>query len=367
MTKTKRPTTLYPHPFSKAYWRDAASELKDTKILAFAALMIAVRVAMKLLYIPLAPGLRINTAFVANALGAMVFGPVVASLCAVVTDILGYLMNPEGFYFIPFLFQEVAGSVIFALFLYRTKATPVRAMLSRFCICVFCNMVMQIPFNMWYYHVLYEGEKTYTLAMALPGVIKNICMFPIESVALTLFLSIMVPITNRMGLTFTGADAKEALKFSKKQLVLLAVLFVVAVGSLLGYMNYYYNTTNLITKSEGTQRYDANCAVTKGLVDSTDEYDDLVLVTTVTNSHKAFLSDEMNYTAIVFRVDMEALENYEIQGCTTAEEKLEYLRGVSKTPATKAAEAGVMEQVGIVNLVLNEKTGEVVSVQVTQE
>ena len=364
MSTKKRSTTLYDHPFSKAYWRDAASEIKDIRILAFAALMIAVRVAMKLLAIPLAPGLKINTAFLANALGAMVFGPVMAALCAAVTDILGYLQNPEGVYFIPFMFQEIAGSVIFALFLYRVKVTPVRTMLSRFSICVFANMIMQIPLYMWYY-ALYMGGKSYTLALALPSIVKNILMFPIESLVLTLFLSLMVPITNRMGLTFTGANAKEALKFGKKQLVVLAVLFVVAVGVLFGYLTYYYNTTNLITKSEGNQRYEANCAVTAGLVEKTDEYDDMVLVTTVTNSSKAFLSNEMHYTAILFAVDEEAMEAYEVSGCTTVEEKIEKLRGVSKTPATKAADAGALIELGTVTMVRNEKTGEVLSVTVT--
>ena len=43
MSRREKSNILYPHPFSKAYWRDAASELKDTRILVFAALMIAVR------------------------------------------------------------------------------------------------------------------------------------------------------------------------------------------------------------------------------------------------------------------------------------------------------------------------------------
>ena len=66
MSQTKN-KTLYSHPFSKAYWKDAAGELKDTRVLVFAALMIALRVAMKLVAIPLAPGLKINTAFIVNA------------------------------------------------------------------------------------------------------------------------------------------------------------------------------------------------------------------------------------------------------------------------------------------------------------
>ena len=52
MTRLQKSKTLYAHPFSKAYWRDAAMELKDVRILVFTALMIALRVAMKNVYIP---------------------------------------------------------------------------------------------------------------------------------------------------------------------------------------------------------------------------------------------------------------------------------------------------------------------------
>lgn len=362
MSAKTKSTTLYPHPFSKSYWRDAASELKDTRILVFAALMIAVRLAMKLLAIPLAPGLKINTAFLANALGAMVYGPVVAAICAVATDILGYLQNPEGVYFVPFVLTEVGGSVLFALFLYRAKVTPVRVMLSRFSICLLVNIVIQTPIYMWYY-ALYMG-KAYTLALAVPSIVKNILMFPIESVALTLFLKLLLPITNRMGLTHTGSNAKEALTFSKKQLVTLAVLFVVGIGSTCYYLSYYYNTTNLITKSQGDDRYNANCAVAQAIVDAKDEYDDMTLVTIVTKSGKKFLGSEMTYSALCFQVDEEALEGYEMEGCSTLEEKLKALRAMSKTPATKAAEAGVMEQIGTASVVINEKTGEILKCEV---
>ena len=33
MATRQKSTALYPHPFSKAYWRDAAAELKDIKML----------------------------------------------------------------------------------------------------------------------------------------------------------------------------------------------------------------------------------------------------------------------------------------------------------------------------------------------
>ena len=94
MPRIQKSTTLYPHPFSKAYWHDAAQELKDTKMLVVAALMIALRVSMKWTVIPLAPGLNINIgAPLINAMGAMIFGPVVAALAACVSDLVGYMLD----------------------------------------------------------------------------------------------------------------------------------------------------------------------------------------------------------------------------------------------------------------------------------
>ena len=53
MSNVNKSNKLYKTPFTPSYWRDAAAELKDTKMLVFAALMIAIRVALKLVAIPL--------------------------------------------------------------------------------------------------------------------------------------------------------------------------------------------------------------------------------------------------------------------------------------------------------------------------
>ena len=148
MSKAQKSNTLYSHPFSKAYWRDAAAELKDTHMLVFAALMIALRLVMKQVAIPITPFLKINTAYFVNALGAMVFGPVMAMLAACITDVLGYIIRPEGMYFLPFILTEVGGSLVFALFLYRAKVTTTRVMLSRFAVSLVINVLLQTPIMM---------------------------------------------------------------------------------------------------------------------------------------------------------------------------------------------------------------------------
>ena len=110
MSKT-RTTTLYKSPFSKQYWKDAAAELKDPRMLVITALMIALRIALKPLAIPLGPQLSIQTATLATALGCMIYGPVMAIPAAIISDTVGFMIFPTGDYFLPFVLTEIAGSV----------------------------------------------------------------------------------------------------------------------------------------------------------------------------------------------------------------------------------------------------------------
>ena len=256
MNQTKS-TALYQTPFSKAYWRDAALELKDTKILVFAALMIALRVALKGLSIPIAADLKINVGFFINALGAMVFGPVVAALSAAVSDTLGCLLFPSGVYFFPFIFTEMAGSLVFALFLYRARVTATRVILSRFCVDFFVNIVMTSPIMAWYYHVVFN--KSYAL-FQLPRIFKNLALFPLESVLLILFLMAMIPLAYRMHL---GYDTGDRLLLKKRQAILLGVLFLFAAGCVAGYFVYDYNYNDQASRLSTAEKVGVNTALTE--------------------------------------------------------------------------------------------------------
>lgn len=354
MSHKQKSNTLYPHPFSRAYWRDAAAELKDTHMLVFAALMIALRLVMKQISIPITPALRINTSYFVNALGAMVFGPVFAIICAAITDVLGYIIRPDGVYFLPFILTEVGGSLVFALYLYRAKVTTTRIVLSRFTINLLINIVLQTPIYMAYY-ALYMGGKQYTLLLAMPSIVKNILMFPIESFLLTLFLSVMLPITARLGLTYSGSDAKNELKFTKKQIATLAVLLVVGIGCVFGYLSYYYQNTSLSAKYSTEERYEKNTQMTQVLA-LNENVDPETTVTIVESAYKKFLSNETTYTVAVYTVEESQLEGYD--------KDLESIRGLSKSKAKAVADDGVLTYRETATIVLNDKTGEVLELTV---
>ncbi len=210
-------------PFSALYWKLSFAELKNPRVLVFAALMIALRIAVKSLGIPITADLRINITFFINALGAMVFGPVVATLSAAVSDTIGAVLFPIGAYFFPFIFIEMAGSLLFALFLYRADITPARVIASRFCISFFVNIVLTTPIMMLYYDVMLG--KAYTV-FNVPRIIKNLVLFPIEGILLTVFLAAVAPICLRFGY---GDFSVKRLKLTKQSIVGVAILFVVAV------------------------------------------------------------------------------------------------------------------------------------------
>ena len=335
--RVQRSTAMYETPFCAGYWRDAAAELKNTKMLVFAALIIALRVALKtLVKIPLAPNLDITPAFLANALGAMVYGPVVGALGAIISDVLGVMLKGDT-YFLPYVLTEIAGSVIFALFFYRQKITPTRVILSRFTICLCVNILLQTPIDILFQIVMY-GKSSY--ALTLPRIFKNLFMFPIESVVLTVFLRAMQPITHRMKLTYTKG---EGLHFEKKQVMLLVALVLVGALSVFGYMFVHYDNTSVTTGYSAQEVIDHNKQMHEILLDESDECDDLTVVTVIDYAAKPFLQNTVTYTVSV----------YQVKDGVTVDDTFWSLK---KTPASKHPD---LTKIAEATIVVDEKADQV--------
>lgn len=362
MSRSQKSTTLYPHPFSKAYWRDAAAEMKDIHMLVFAALMIAVRVAMKPLEIRLGPSMVIPLAYIANALGAMVFGPVVAIPAAIVSDFLGWVIKPIGPYFLPYVLTEVASSVTFALFLYRAKVNSTRLILSRFAICLFVNILLGTPINQWYRVVMLGKTAVW---MDFLHILKNVTMFPLESMILIPFMALMIPITNRLHLTY-GRDDKEAqknsLRFNKKQLIMTVALVLVGIMLVPVYLNQYYKSTSLSASYEAAERYTKNCEMNQNVLDKTDDWDDETTVTIIESAYRQFGKGTTTYNVAIYIVD----ENRVAEKAAEQEDSkttydLDTLRGYSKS---KAAADDAMQRVAYATIKVSNKNGEVLSFEI---
>ena len=355
MSKVQKSTALYKTPFSAAYWRDAAAELKDTKMLVVTALMIALRVALKPLAIPLGPQLSIQTAMLATALGAMIFGPVVAIPAAIISDTVGFMIYPTGDYFLPFVLTEIASTLFYALFLYRSNVTPVRVMLSRFCICFFVNVVLQQFIYAWWYAYIGNPEQAREQIlgiMTLSRILKNVCMFPIESVVLTLFLRFLLPVTKRAKLTY-GSDSD--MKFTTKQVVILLLLMIIGVASATGYLGYRYNTSSRSADYSTEERVANNHAMAELVLEKTDDWDDETVVCIVDSAYRGLFESETDYTVAVYVVDEAAFA----AGCAEDEGySMDTLWAYSKSGPKKDKYQSLIK-VASADVVKNEQTGEI--------
>ncbi len=221
--------SLYKTPFSGGYWRLAAADLKSVRMLVLAAMLTAMRIAIRGLSIHIGPGLRISFGFLVNSVGSMIYGPLLAIITSAITDTLGWMVFPDGAYFFPFIFLEIAGGVLYALFYYRAKLSAVRVLLGHFSVTLICNIIIS-PCLLYYYFLFYMGT-TYNI-LSLPRLIINLALFPVESVVLVLLFNALLPLTDRMGLTHTG---RTKMHLGKKEIVLLVVMTLISAAAIAVY------------------------------------------------------------------------------------------------------------------------------------
>lgn len=208
-------------PFSRAYWRTAAGELKSPRMWVPAALLVAIRIALKSVRIPLMENLYISVGFLPNALGSMIYGPVLALLTGFISDTLGALLFPVGAYFPPFAVVEVLGSLLFALFLYRAPVTVWRVAASKLSVNVVFNILLTPLLLAWM-----QGQAA--ILTSLPRIAKNLLLFPLESVLLAVLLNAMLIPLKRMGLI---PPEQARMTLTARHFLMFALLLVVAAAT----------------------------------------------------------------------------------------------------------------------------------------
>ena len=220
-----------PGLFSHAYWHQATANLRSTRMLIFAALIVALRVAVKAFKITLVPGLSMTFDCYVNALGSMVYGPVVALLAGAASDTLGCILFPSasGPYFFPFIFVEMSSGFIFALFLWRRRIDIKKILLSKFTVNMVCNVLLTSLVMKWSNYL--EG-KTYSV-ITLVRLCKNLVLFPLESLLIAIVLTAAVRPLSACGIKGIRFSVE---KLEEKHYWMIAGLALASVGLVLLYI-----------------------------------------------------------------------------------------------------------------------------------
>ena len=225
--------------FTKRYWQEAANQLGDIRMLTIAALIVALRIAVKFFKIPLAPGLNISLDAYVNSLGSLVYGPVVGLLVGAVSDVLGCIVTGQmGEYFLPFILVEMMSSFIFGLFFWKRKITLTKVIISKFTVNLVCNIIMTSLFNKWYYYLYFGIEKAQAYNIINGArIVKNLVMFPLEATLIVAVLTFALPVITRLKLVDKNLCYLE--KPSTKRLVLELVGFSVLSVALIVFYVFF--------------------------------------------------------------------------------------------------------------------------------
>jgi len=123
---------IFQSPFSPAYWRTAAQEMKNYRSLVFSALMIAACIVLSHCTIRVGEGLSVSVTFLARALCSLVCGPVMVILFGAAEDTLSFFLSSGGYpYFPGYMLTTISGCLIYALFFYRARITWRRIILAK--------------------------------------------------------------------------------------------------------------------------------------------------------------------------------------------------------------------------------------------
>jgi len=215
--KYARDLTVFSHPFSAGYWKMAAKELTDLRTLIFAALIIAIRVALKQLFIPVGENLSIYIGFIFTAVGGSIYGPVMALIVGTITDLLGFVVAPTGAFNPLFTLVEVLSTFLYALVLYRRKITFGRLLLAKLSVNVLANIILQSSIMAIVY-----GKAFYVYVV--PRILKNIVMLPFEVLILAVVFGALIHPMIRLKLY---SPQQNTLKMTKISYIILVVLTVI--------------------------------------------------------------------------------------------------------------------------------------------
>ncbi|MCX6097549.1 MAG: folate family ECF transporter S component [Caldiserica bacterium] len=163
------------------FMKSSTNELKSVSTISVAGMLVAVSVVLSFLKVVISSVLEISFAFLPLAAGGLLYGPVVGGIMGVLSDVLGYYIRPNGPFFPGFTLNALISGALYGLFLYKKPVTLKRVIIVSALIAILINLLL----NSLWLSMMY-GKAFVVLLTA--RIVKNVVMFPIDTVLLMALL-----------------------------------------------------------------------------------------------------------------------------------------------------------------------------------
>ena len=180
-------------------FRESAAHYKSIKALTLCAMFIALNIVLDFFSLQLTPTLRLGFGFLTSAMVGMLFGPAMAMGTGFATDILSFLLinSRSGGYFPGFTISAIVGGLIYGTVLYKWPIKLWRSFAAKGLI----NVVVNIGLNtLW---LSFTQGKAVSI-LIIDRIIKNACLWPLESTLLFLVSVMVYKVAQRSGIARAG-------------------------------------------------------------------------------------------------------------------------------------------------------------------
>lgn len=185
---------IYRTPFHLSFFNNSLKSFKDIKSLVIMAILLSMVMISKFIPIPSGFGeLGLGFGFLFLAIACMLFGPYPSLLIGLLSDVIGYLIKPDGMFFIGYTLQSMVACFAYALLLHKTYVTYTRCFIARVIVNLLCNVIIGSLSWAFISKFNYDQTITYMLTISLP---KNLLYLLPQSLLLFIVLkAILKPIS----------------------------------------------------------------------------------------------------------------------------------------------------------------------------
>ncbi len=151
----------------------------NSKMLTQLALLIALQIILTRFLSIQTPIVRIGFGFLPLAIMGILYGPTIAFIGGIVSDLLGFIMFPTGTYFPGFTLTTGLTALVFGYFLHNKAYSMKNVIISSLVVCLILNLCLD---TVWLSILLGKGY----FALLPARVVKSLIMVPVQVATISL-------------------------------------------------------------------------------------------------------------------------------------------------------------------------------------